>query len=259
MTRILEGKIGLVTGSSSGIGRATALALARNGAKVIVNADKNIKGGEETVDKIKAAGGEAIFIRADMAVAADIKAMFDLILDTYSRLDFAFNNAGGIFFHASTVDHTEEAWDRTVDVNLKGMWLCMKYEIPKMLEQGEGSIVNNSSLAGLGGIPNGMAYVVSKHGVIGLTKVAAVEYASRNIRVNAICPGLIVGDRGGPFDQTVKNDPAPLGPSLRFGKYEEVAELVVWLCSDASKFVTGQVIAVDGGKSALQIVPEFDK
>jgi NAD(P)-dependent dehydrogenase (short-subunit alcohol dehydrogenase family) len=260
MKQSMEGKVALVTGSSSGIGRATALAFAREGAIVIVNADKNVQGGEETVDMIKKTGGQAIFIKADVSIVVQVNAMFNQVIESYGRLDFAFNNAGGGHVHLSTLEHTDQDWDRTVNSNVKGMWLCMKHEIAQMLKQGGGAIVNTSSLAGLGGIPQSLAYVVSKHGVNGLTKVAAVEYAKSGIRVNAVCPGLIATERLMlTFGKTIEANPNTLGPSRRLGTCEEVAELVVWLCSDAASFVTGQIIAVDGGISALQVVPDADR
>jgi NAD(P)-dependent dehydrogenase (short-subunit alcohol dehydrogenase family) len=254
----MVGKVALVTGSSSGIGRAAALALAREGAVMVVNANKNIEGGEETVTMIRQAGGQATLIKADVSITEQVKEMIDNIVKTFGRLDYAFNNAGVPHIHRSTIDHTEEDWDRTMNINLRGMWLCMKFEIPVMLKQSSGSIVNMSSLTGISGIPMGLAYTVSKHGVIGLTRVAAVEYAKSGIRVNAVCPGFIATRMLEPEKKRAEGfegDVASLGPARRFGTPEEVGELVVWLLSDASSFVTGQAIAVDGGKSVYQIAP----
>lgn len=254
----MDGKVALVTGSSSGIGRAAALALAGEGAMVVVNADRNIKGGEETVEMIRQAGGQATFVKGDVSVTEEVIAMIDTTVKTYGRLDCAFNNAGVPHFHHSTIEHTEEAWDRIMNINLKGMWLCMKYEIPMMLKQGSGSIVNMSSLTGITGIPLGVAYSASKHGVIGLTRVAAVEYASSGVRVNAVCPGFIVTPMLKPEGERTEGsegDAATLGPTRRYGTPKEVGDLVVWLLSDEASFITGQTIAVDGGKSVFQLPP----
>ena len=252
----MKGKVVLVTGGSSGIGRASALAFAREGAKVVVNANMNIEGGEETVRLIKESGGDAIFVKADASKVAEVDTMIQKTVKAYGRLDCAFNNAGVVdvpttsaFIPTKTADYTEKEWDYVINVNLKGVWLCMKYEIIQMLKQGGGAIVNNSSFLGLLGIPGGPAYVASKHGVIGLTKSAALEYAKEGIRVNAVCPGWI----STPITDRTLNDPEVkamiigMEPIGRMGKPEEVAEAVVWLCSDAASFVTGHSMVVDGG------------
>lgn len=245
----VDGKIALVTGGGSGIGRATALALASEGAKVVIS-DVVVAGGEETVKMIKAAGGEATFVKADVAKPADVEALIKKIVDTYGRLDCAFNNAGIEGDMATTADCSQENWDRVIDIDLKGVWLCMKYEIPQMLKQGSGAIVNTASVAGLVGFVGLPAYVAAKHGVNGLTKTAALEYAKQGIRVNAVCPGVIQTPM---VDRLFKNQPAAgeiiaaMEPVARLGKPEEIAQAVVWLCSDAASFVTGLPMAVDGG------------
>lgn len=253
MTVVLEGKIALITGGSSGIGRATALAFARRGGKVVI-ADVDIKGGEETVRMIKEMRGEALFVKTDVSKAAEVEAVINKAVKTYGRLDCAHNNAGigTLGARPFTAECTEENWDRIISINLKGVWLCMKYEIPQMLKQGGGAIVNTSSVAGLVGLAGASTYAASKHGVIGLTKTAALEYAPKGIRINAVCPGLIhtplierISSKGPDFEK------ARLGPIGRMGTPEEVAEAVVWLCSEAASFVTGHAMAVDGGKVAM--------
>ena len=246
MVSSLFGKVALVTGGSSGIGRATALTFANAGAKVVV-ADIGVQGGNETVRMVKEAGGEAIFVKADVSNADEVEALMDKAVESYGRLDCAFNNAGVAGATASTADYTEDEWDRVIAINLKGVWLCMKYEIPQMLRQGGGAIVNTSSLAGLVGYPNWPAYNASKHGVAGLTKTAAIEYGRAGIRVNAVCPGVIHTPM---VDEDLDFDYAPLlasHPIGHLGMPEEVAEAVVWLCSDAASFVTGHTMSVDGG------------
>jgi len=228
----LSEKVALVTGASSGIGRATAILFAKYGAKVIV-ADISIKGGEETVKQIEDAGGEATFIKTDVSQASDVKNLINKTIEIYGRLDFAHNNAGIEGIIASTVDCTEENWDRTISINLKSIWLCMKYEIPAMLQHGGGAIVNTSSIAGLVGYQGLAAYSASKFGIIGLTKTAALEYAKANIRVNAICPGVVntsMVDRLVEAQPDVESGLTAATPVGRMGKPEEIATMVVTLC-----------------------------
>ena len=252
MAELMQDKVALVTGASSGIGRATALVFAREGAKVVV-ADLNVVGGQETVQLVKAAGGEAVFVETDVAQTASVEAMVQTALDTYGRLDCAHNNAGVEGVLSRTAEQTEQDWEPVIRINLKGVWLCMKYELPHMVQQGSGAIVNTASGAGLIGVKRMAAYVASKHGVIGLTKTAALEYAKSGVRVNAVCPGVIQtamvervsGRRPDVLEKMIAAE--PIG---RSGQPEEIAESVVWLCSDAASFVTGHAMAVDGGAVA---------
>ena len=243
----LEGKVALVTGGSSGIGRNSALAFAREGAKVVV-ADVLPEGGDETVRMIKEAGGEGVFVKADVSKETEVEALIAKTIEVYGRLDYAHNNAGIQGEKGTMTDCTEENWDRVMNINLKGIWLCMKYEIIYMVEHGGGAIVNTSSAVGLVGRPRYPAYVVSKHGVVGLTRVAALAYAKAGIRVNAVCPGPIDTAMG----ERVRTDYPGAGiaadvPLGRRGNPKEVAEVVVWLCSDAASYVTGVAMPVDGG------------
>jgi len=247
MTGSFNGKVALVTGGSSGIGRASALAFAREGAKVVI-ADVVVKGGQETVQMIKQAGGEAIFVLADVSKASNVEAMVNKAAETYGRLDCAHNNAGITGARASITECTEENWDHVMNTNLKSVWLCMKYEIIHMVEHGGGTIVNTASTLGLVGVPRNSTYVASKHGVVGLTKAAALEYAKAGIRVNAVCPAVILT----PLVERYSDAQAQARwiaqtPMGRMGTPEEVAEAVLWLCSDAASFITGHTMAVDGG------------
>ena len=247
MKQEFEGKVAIVTGGSFGIGRAAALLFAKKGAKVVV-ADCIEE--QETIQLIKSLGGEAIFVQCDVSKSEEVKAMVDKTIQVYGRLDFAFNNAGIEGVSAPTQDCTEENWDKTININLKGVWLCMKYQIPHMLKQGKGAIVNNASIAGLVGFLGAPSYVASKHGVIGLTKNAALENAKLGIRVNAVCPGVIktpMIDRFTGKNKEVEKQFESMEPIGRMGQAEEVAEAVVWLCSDSASFVTGITMPVDGG------------
>lgn len=252
MPGTLEGKVALVTGGSSGIGRAAALAFARVGAKVVLG-NRRLAEGEETVRLVRDAGGEATLVKTDVTRAAEVEALVSKTVEAYGRLDCAFNNSGTTGVMARTAECTEENWDHVLTLNLKGVWLCMKYELLQMLKQGGGAIVNNASVAGLVGLRGGPAYSASKGGVIQLTRTAALEYAKKGIRVNAVCPGYVLTDmteghlKTNPeFEAQIKKY-QPLG---RLGTAEEVAEAVVWLCSDAASFVTGHPLVIDGGSVA---------
>jgi NAD(P)-dependent dehydrogenase (short-subunit alcohol dehydrogenase family) len=249
MTKDFDGKVVIVTGGGYGIGRAAVLGFGKRGAKVVI-ADLDEKTGEETLRQLKGAGGEGIFVKTNVAQAAEVKAMVEKAVSAYGKLDCAFNNAGIHKVFVSTVDFTESDWNEMMDVNLKSVWLCMKYEIPEMLKQGKGAIVNTSSAAGLVAAPSNPAYPASKHGVVGLTKSTGVEFARKGIRVNAVCPGPT---RTAMHDSLVKVAPdivdfmhtkVPMG---RIGEPEEVAAAAIWLCSDEASYITGHALPVDGG------------
>jgi NAD(P)-dependent dehydrogenase (short-subunit alcohol dehydrogenase family) len=258
MARGIAGKTALVTGGASGIGKMTAIAFAREGAKVVVATDKNITGAEETVRLIREAGGEGIFIKCNVAIEHEVEELVSRTVDLFGRLDLAFNNAGvgpdGKRVPVlPVIDLTEEIWDKTIDVNLKGAFFCMKHEIRQMLKQGQGgSIVNTASIGGMKFIPNFGAYAASKAGLIGLTKTAALEYADRGIRINVVCPGptdgtlLLENLLACNPEQGLENG-IPMG---RVARTEEIANATLWLCSDDASFITGQALSVDGGITA---------
>ncbi len=245
----LESKVGLITGGTSGIGRETAILFAKAGAKVVV-AGRREKEGEETIELVRAAGGDGLFVKTDVSKASEVEALVRQTVGRFGRLDVAFNNAGIESVLAPIVRQSEEDWDRTISINLKGVWLCLKYEIRQMLSQGGGgAIVNMASINGLIGAIGAAAYSASKHGVIGLTQTAALENAKSGIRINAVCPGFIetpMADRifRVPGLQKYVLSCHPIG---RLGRPTEIAEAVVWMCSDRASFMTGQSLVLDGG------------
>jgi len=242
------GKVALITGGNAGIGRATAIEFAKHGAKVVITGRRE-KEGHEVIAEIKALGGEAIFAQTDVSKESDVKAMIERTLETFGRLDYAFNNAGVEETLTPLPDQTEETYDQIMDINVKGVWLSLKHEIPAMLKTGGGAIVNNSSIAGLVGFAMAPVYVASKHAVIGLTKSIALEYAKQNVRVNAVAPGsietrMLRDFASAPEVRQMLEAGHPMG---RIGQPKEVASTVIWLCSDGASFVTGQTLAIDGG------------
>lgn len=249
MGTALAGKVALVTGGSSGIGRATALAFGREGARVVV-ANRRVEAGEEVAARIAAAGGEAHFVQADVTRADQVEALVAAAVERFGRLDCAFNNAGGGVRRGTVTECTEEDWDYTMNSYLKSVWLCMKYEIMAMQAAGSGVIVNNSSVDGLRAFPSSVSYSAAKHGVVGLTRTAAVQYIGAGIRINAVCPGWV---RTPPVEGYMARDPGarqelldqePIG---RLAEPEEVAAAVLWLSSDAASFMVGHAMPVDGG------------
>ena len=256
MSGTLDGKVALVTGGSSGIGRASALMFARQVAKVVV-ADLDVEGGQQTAQTITADGGEASFVQVNVTNAKDVAAMVATAVERHGRLDCAFNSAGIAQVGAQgerylTADCPDDLWQRIININTTGVWLCMKHQIRQMLRNDGGTIVNAASVAGLAGLPNASAYVASKHAVVGLTKTAALEYVKQGIRINCVCPGYIET----PMTEPGRNDPKRMAmmvaaePIGRLGQPEEVAESVIWLSSPATSFMTGHAMAIDGGYTA---------
>jgi NAD(P)-dependent dehydrogenase (short-subunit alcohol dehydrogenase family) len=252
MTAEIQNKVALITGGTTGIGRDTAVLFAKNGAKVVISGRRETEG-NEAIALVRAAGGDGLFVKSDVSKSSDVQSLIAKTVEKFGRLDIAFNNAGIEGQWKPIIEQSEEDWDSVIDINLKGTWLCLKYEIQQMLTEGNGgAIVNMSSVAGLMGSAGAAIYVASKHGVIGLTRNAALECAAKGIRVNAVCPAVIetaMADRAFADPQVSKRVLAmhPLG---RFGKPMEIAEAVLWLCSDKSSFMTGHYIVLDGGMLA---------
>lgn len=248
-----ENKVALVTGAASGMGLATAKAFAESGAKIVMSDLDEMKL-ESAARELRQKGYEILAIKTDISDELQVKEMIETTVQYYGRLDFAYNNAGVQSNVTNTADLSATEFDRIIGINLRGVWLCMKYELQQMRKQESGAIVNCSSLGGLVGLPGRSAYHASKHGVLGLTKSSALEYANRNIRINAICPGTIETPmvtnmlESGDLDQEAALSLLPIG---RFGKDHEIADAVLWLCSDASSFVIGQSIAIDGGYTIM--------
>jgi NAD(P)-dependent dehydrogenase (short-subunit alcohol dehydrogenase family) len=257
MTLDLDGKVGLVTGGTSGIGRDTAILFAKAGAKVVVAGRRELEG-NETIELLRAAGSHGLFVKTDVSKTSEVESLVAKTVESFGRLDVAFNNAGTEGVWAPIIRQSEEDFDRTIGINLKGVWLCLKYEIRQMLKQGGGgAIVNMASITGMVGSAGAAAYSASKHGVIGLTKSAALENAKSGIRINAVCPGFTET----PMADRIFRVPAahkyvlschPIG---RFGKPAEIAEAVVWMCSERASFMTGQSLVLDGGFLAGQNSP----
>ncbi|MBI3477967.1 MAG: SDR family oxidoreductase [Acidobacteria bacterium] len=249
MAKDLNGKVAIVTGGTSGIGRDAAILFAKEGAKVVVAGRREVEG-KETMDLVGAEGGDGLFVKTDVSKTADVQVLVQKTVEKFGRLDIAFNNAGVEGAWTPIVDQSEEAWDSTININLKGVWLCLKYQIRQMLKQGSGgAICNMASVAGWIGSAGAATYCASKHGVIGLTKSAALETARSGIRINAVCPAVIetpMGERifGAP---EMKKYALGLHPIGRFGTPMEIAEAVVWMCSDKASFMTGQSLILDGG------------
>lgn len=247
MEQIFKNRVAIVTGSSFGIGRSTAIAFASHGASVVLSDNMEDR---ETENLIKKSGGECFFVKCDVSREEEVKNLVSGAIHKYGRLDYAFNNAGTEGISSPVTECTNENWDKVFNVNLKGIWFCMKYQIPEMLKTGGGAIVNNASVAGLVGFQGSPAYVASKHAVVGLTKNVALDYARQGIRVNAVCPGIIhtpMIDRVAGGDPGVIEQMIAAKPMGRLGQPEEIAGTVVFLCSSAASFITGQAIAVDGG------------
>lgn len=253
MSGDMVGKVALVTGGSSGIGKAAGLAFAREGARIVI-ASRDQSHGEQAVRDIQSAGGEALWVQTDVSQAAEAQRMVEKTIQVYGRLDYAFNNGGSGGMGGWVTDILEEEWDKTIDGFLKSVWLCMKYEIPEILKTGGGAIVNNSSVDGQRAFPMDPAYSAAKHGVLGLTKSSAVQYARSGLRVNAVCPSWILTP---PVENMIQAEPGSKDRMLlhqpvgRLGAPEEVAEAVIWLCSSKSAFITGTALAVDGGYLAV--------
>ncbi len=249
MTQQFLGKVALVTGGASGLGRVSAIALAREGARVVVS-DITVSEGEATVQMIASAGGQAIFVKADVTKSNEVEAMVQAAVKNFGRLDFALNNAGIDGVRARTADYPEDVWHQVINLNLTGVFLCLKFELAIMVKQGSGAIVNLSSVAGVTGFPGHAAYTASKHGVIGLTKTAAIDYAKAGIRVNAICPAYTRTPMLTRMLGQIPDLEAKLisrVPLRRLGTAEEIAQAVIYLCSDAAAFITGHSLVMDGG------------
>ena len=250
MSKRFHNKTAMVTGAGSGIGRYSALAFAQEGANVIVS-DIDVQGGEETVQMIQESNGKAHFFQCDVSQSDQVEELIKATIHTFGRLDYAVNNAGVSMRPASTVEIDEAEWDRVISINLKSVWLCMKYEIPQMQKTGGGVVINVSSLAGIRGKEGTLAYTASKHGVIGMTKTAALEYAKEGIRINAVCPGLTESGMTAGLEHhpDLAQQLIAQIPMGHMGQSQNIADAVVWLCDNTASFITGHVLVIDGGQT----------